>query len=303
MDQEEEMKTIQLLQKIVRTSTELPVLDRVAWKVAPSIRDFFGRRYDGEQILTEYDDEVKIWVCLSNYIESNIFWQGVEEEDRGQVRLLKELLKPNDVFFDIGANIGVISLIAANILSEGYVHAFEPSEHHLQKLLRNIRANGFQNLQVNPFGLSDEEAVHELYLPVEQENQIRNTGRATVNEIENEDEDFKKETIETRTLDSYVEEKGVNRIDFMKIDVEGEELSVLRGGRETIDRLEPDVTMELNRNHLDRAGARPQEVLSFWNEHHYSVFRIGYDGEIIPVENTAQLETHQNLYCCPQPEI
>jgi FkbM family methyltransferase len=297
------MKEIKLLQKIVRTSTNIPVVDRFAWKVVPSIRTFFGRRYNGEQILTEYDDGIKMWVSLSNYIESNIFWQGVEEEDRGQVKLLKELLNPDQVFFDIGANIGVITLIAANLLTDGCVHAFEPSEHHLEKLHRNIEVNDFQNVRVNPFGLSDENAVHELYLPNEKEDRIRNTGRATVNEIQDENEEFQKEEIETRRLDSYVQDNNIKRIDFIKIDVEGEELSVLKGGTDTIREYQPKITMELNRNHLDRAGASPQEVLDYWDEQEYSVYRIGYDGEVVPIHGADQFDEHQNLYCCPQPEL
>lgn len=297
------MKEIKLLQKIVRTSTSLPIVDRLAWKVAPAIRTFFGRRYNGEQILTEYDDGLKMWVSLSNYIESNIFWQGVEEEDRGQVKLLKELLQPDHVFFDIGANIGVITLIAANRLQEGCVHAFEPSDHHLKKLNRNIEVNNFQNVTVNPFGLSDEHAVNELYLPHEKEDEIRNTGRATVNEIQDEDENFKKEEIETRRLDSYVQERDINRIDFVKIDVEGEELSVLEGGAETIREYQPKITMELNRNHLDRAGTCPQDVLDYWEDQQYSVYRIGYDGEVVPVDDADAFVEHQNLYCCPEPDL
>lgn len=297
------MKEIKILQKIVRTATGMPIVDRLAWKVAPVIRTFFGRRYNGEQLLTTYDDDLKMWVSLSNYIESNIFWQGVEEEDRGQVKLLKKLLKPDQVFFDIGANIGVITLIAANLLTEGDVHAFEPSNHHLEKLHRNLEVNDFQNVKVNPFGLSDENAVHELYLPNEKEDRIRNTGRATVNEIQAEDEEFKKEEIETRCLDSYVQEQNVNRIDFLKIDVEGEELSVLRGGADTIKEYQPRVTMELNRHHLDRAGVSPGDVLEYWNKHNYSVYRIGYDGEVIPISNAEEFHEHQNLYCCPEPEM
>lgn len=296
------MRELKLLQKVLRTSTKLPIIDRLAWKVAPTVRKFFGRRYNGEQILTEYDEGIKMWVSLSNYIESNIFWQGVEEEDRGQVKLLKEILKPDHVFFDIGANIGVITMIAANHLADGAVHSFEPSDHHLEKLHRNLEVNDFQNVRVNPFALSDENATYELYLPDEKEDEIRNTGRASVNEME-DDEEFKEEEIETRVLDSYVEDESVNQLDVMKIDVEGEELNVLRGGSDTIDRFQPDVFMELNRIHIDRAGDRPEDVLNFWDDHGYSVYRIGYDGEAIPVNQVEKLDEHQNLYCCPNPDL
>ncbi len=297
------MKELFLFQKAVRTSTKLPIINRLAWKVAPAIRRYFGRRYNGEEILTEYDDGIKIWVSLSNYIESNIFWQGVEEEDRGQVKLLKKLLKPNHVLFDVGANIGVITMIAANILTDGRVHAFEPFRHHLEKLHRNLRANDFQNVVLNPYALSDGNGNHDLYVPEYDEDEINNTGRASVNPDRDLKDEFNTEEITTHRMDTYVEENTVNRLDFIKIDVEGEELSVLRGGRDTLNRFSPDVMMELNRNHLDRAGESPEKVLSFWDELDYSVYRIGYNGEISPVESTEKLDRHQNLYCCPSPDF
>ncbi len=295
------MKELRLFQKAFRTSTKLPLINKLAWKIAPTVRGYFGRRFNGERILTEYDDGIKIWVSLSNYIESNIFWQGVEEEDRGQVKLLKELLKPHHVFFDVGANIGVISMIAANIVAEGRVHAFEPSDHHLEKLHQNLRANDFQNVVVNPYALANGNGSHKIHIPEYDEDEIHNTGRASLNRDNELQVDFRTEEIITRQMDSYVDEQTINRIDFIKIDVEGEELNVLRGGQETIERFSPDVMMELNKHHLDRAGETPEDVLSYWDKQDYSVYRIGYNGEIKPVESPDQLDEHQNLYCCPKP--
>ncbi len=297
------MKELFLLQKALRTSTKTPIIDNLAWEIAPFIREYFGNRYNGEQILTEYDEDIKIWVQLSDYIESNIFWQGVEEEDRGQVKLLKKMLCPDQVFFDVGANVGVITMLAAKRLTNGEVHAFEPSEYHLEKLHRNLRVNDFENVVVNGFGLSNREKTSDLYIPRDNGKDLHNTGMATIHKENGSTGDngkYRTEKINTRKLDDYVEENDIQRLDVLKLDVEGGELNVLRGGLESLASFRPDVLMELNREHLSRAGETPGDVLSFWQEHNYDVYRIGYEGEIIEVTSTGEFDEHQNIYCCPK---
>jgi hypothetical protein len=151
------------IQKFCRLALKMPIIDRITWPLVRQVRLHFGKNDSFGPFETTFDGTTRIWVSLCDHIESQIFWQGVQEGDRGEVNLLKSILEPEHVFFDVGANIGVFTLIAARRVKDGRVHAFEPSEFHLKKLQRNVKINGFQNVVINPVGLSNSAAQRDLY--------------------------------------------------------------------------------------------------------------------------------------------
>lgn len=285
-----------ILQKLCRSGIQIPLLGRVGWKIAKALRLFFGTSREIGPLQTTYDRDIRMWVSLSDHIEAQIFWQGVQEADRGEVALLKSILRPDHVFFDVGANVGVFTLLAAKRLRDGCVHAFEPSSMHLFKMHNNIKLNGFRNIVVNPIALSNTASHRTLYFP-KGTGLLQNTGMATL--FEGLFTDYTAEHVQANRLDDYVIEQILTRVDVLKIDVEGSELDVLIGGVRTLDRFKPVIVMEVNQKHVTAAGRSIEEIVAFWHRIHYKIYRIKLDGSLCALSDASRFGDHQNIFCCP----
>lgn len=137
-----------------------------------------------------------------------------------------EQLSPSDVMIDVGANVGVYANAA-----RCRVYAFEPAQKPFRTLLASVEGN--PRYSVYNFALSDHEGRKTLYI------QPRSgTSSFTKRPLAIDEED-----VPCRTLDSFVSEYGVKPT-FIKIDVEGHQMEVLRGGLETIKKWKPILLIE-----------------------------------------------------------
>lgn len=154
------------------------------------------------------------------------------------VELFRVLIGPGDTVLDVGANIGCTAVLFGSLARR--VHCYEPSPSTFHFLERNVAASGLTNVRCYNFGLGSEEKVTTLtYAPA-------NRSGAFVSDRISASEGHRIERIQIRTLDAHVAELGVSRVDFLKIDVEGFEQSVLCGGSRTLQHHRPLVVMELN---------------------------------------------------------
>ncbi|HEV7309589.1 FkbM family methyltransferase [Ensifer sp.] len=162
--------------------------------------------------------------------------------------VVKSLVSPGHVCLDIGANIGVYSNVFSHLSGDAAnVHAFEPVRHIRHKLLANAKLNGHSGLNVNDFALGDAESRMTMFQikaghirggvsSLLQNDTYKQLGAENYDEVE----------VVVTLLDSYVEQRDLKSVDFIKIDVEGFEMNVLRGGRKTVERFRPFVLLELD---------------------------------------------------------
>lgn len=286
-------------QKVVRVGLRLPLVGAFFWRMAPRVRKFFAARNNLGTFQTKFDDGIKIWVSLSDHIESQAFWQGVQESDRGEARLLKRLLKPGLIFVDVGANVGLFTLMAANHVETGEVHAFEPYRGHLERLRRNLRLNGFDNVIVNAVGLSNLDATEELFIP-DTAGVSGNSGAASIYHPTDTTKEHVTEKVQIMKFDDYVAQQGLHNIDIVKLDVEGAELDVLEGSVGSIDKYQPSFVMEVNQSCLNRAGRTTEEVFNFWERRGYATFLIKDSGELASINAPLTLRGQYNIYCTPK---
>jgi FkbM family methyltransferase len=195
---------------------------------------------------------------------------GRERYDRLNFSVIEQVLSLGDVCFDIGANIGIYSCVMARITGNpAGIHAFEPANHIRRKLIRNLRLNSFDAVIVNAFGLGAQDTEKEFF---EIREGIERGGVSSF--VQNENyaalgaSSFETRNVPVRTLDGYIAEIGLTSLKFMKIDVEGFEIDVLRGAKETIERFRPFILLEFdNKRHADDAD----EMRAFFD-------RLGYEG-------------------------
>lgn len=165
-------------------------------------------------------------------------------EQSGEEWVLREVVAPTcrgpeaPVVFDVGANVGDYSRLARRHLPRAVVYAFEPSAAVFRRLRENLSAAEAEgSFRPFNFGLSDAEKTAELYsytVEGEEQSLISSIDRRLPTQVVDV-EVSAAERISVRTLDGLCEEEGVARIDFLKLDVEGHELAVLRGARRMLD--------------------------------------------------------------------
>lgn len=184
------------------------------------------------------------------------------------------------VVFDVGANVGFYSLYFAKLTVDGVVHAFEPVPSTYRSLIKNISLNNSDiqsRIVPNNFGFSERSGNHTFHVP-----KISGSGAASMVDLHPEEES-NQVSCKLEVLDDYFNRSSLDRLDLIKIDVEGNELSVIRGGAETITKFKPVLFVELLRKWSRQFGYHPNEVISMLREIGYKCWTFTSNG-MIPIE-------------------
>ena len=170
------------------------------------------------------------------------------------------------VAFDIGANIGWYTLHMARQLKGvgGRVYAFEPVPRTFTELQRNIELNHFDDV-INSLNLALGEVAGtvEFFVP-NFSGSVAASQRQLFPQEVNESVNCK-----MVTLDEFVRNQKLNRLDLIKCDVEGSELHVLRGGIQTIQAYQPIIMLEMLRKWSEKFGYHPNAIISFMKSRGY----------------------------------
>jgi FkbM family methyltransferase len=193
--------------------------------------------------------------------------------EKSTMRELMRHMPAGGTVIDVGAHIGWYSLKAASAVGpKGHVIAVEPNHETLVELRANIRASGAGGvIAVAPVACADSETTLTFYAAPR-----RNTGESSLSATNASQEGAiaASYSVRARRLDDIVKEAGVNRVDAIKIDVEGAEFLVLKGAAETLDRYRPVVVVELVDRQLKAMGSSVAEVEAFLRAHGYPEGRM-----------------------------
>ena len=203
------------------------------------------------------------------------------DPESAEMMLVGEFLSrvDNCTMFDIGANVGLYSLDLYQSHKEVNYYLFEPVPGTYEWLKKTAKLNDVDNEHYKTYniGMSDAEGEIKFFVPAANE---------AASMVANEDEFYKKRSSKTgeytgetnidevicsvTTVDRFVEENKIAKLDFMKIDVEGNEKAVLKGAKNTLLKYQPLVYAELLRKHAKRFGYHPNDVISYMQT-------LGYD--------------------------
>jgi FkbM family methyltransferase len=173
--------------------------------------------------------------------------------------VLDRLLKPGMVFIDVGANDGYYTMFAARrVGGHGRVVAVEPSRRECAHLSRNLYGNGIRGVVVVPAALAALPGSGELKLAHGFHSGHNSLGRFAHDDVAV----AATETVRVDTLDNIVKGLQLQRVDFVKIDVEGAELSVVKGAHRTLSSLRPTLLLEVNNSGLVAQGHSSEALLS-----------------------------------------
>jgi FkbM family methyltransferase len=196
---------------------------------------------------------LRMRVRLDDYIGNFIYYWGCWEPDESWV--LRALLRPGDVFVDVGANVGYFSLLAASIVGPtGGVIAFEPTPSTLEVLRQNVALNGLKNVQIRGEAVLDRECTVTISQPHD-----ANTGANSIRPQQGHTPSWQVPAVR---LESALPADMTVRL--LKVDVEGADLHVLRGFEQRLREVNaPLVMCEVADAFLREMGGSSNELMSF----------------------------------------
>ncbi len=216
---------------------------------------------------------------------AHLFKAVCKQHHKEDLPLLRRVIPVDGVVLDVGAHAGQFAKLYASVARKGRVYAFEPGGYARSILRPAIFFNRCRNVTILPVGLGDRAGVEALTLPVKRRGSY-GFGLAHLGEQTRWPES-RIEIVAIATLDDVFPKLGETRLDFVKADIEGWELHMIRGARETLTRYRPVMMLEMVEAHLQRAGdtlAAAYETLA----------ALGYrphlfaNGEFMPVENIVE---------------
>ncbi|MCA0431405.1 MAG: FkbM family methyltransferase [Bacteroidetes bacterium] len=208
-------------------------------------------------------------------------------KDIEQTNLMR-LIKPGDFVIDIGTNYGTTLLQFANLIGvNGKTFGFEPDPINFEICNQNIQLNHFTNLSVENIGLGNKEAEVNLVVDVDSN---RGGNRISENIIGKESYQIK-----IVKFDNWVLDKMLNKINLIKIDVEGYEMEVLKGAENSIKKYKPILFIELDDNNLKQQNSSAKEVISYLISLNYSIINSLTNKQVNLSDNF--LNCHFDIIC------
>lgn len=231
---------------------------------------------------------IKYSIDLTEAIDFNIFLGGWEPKT---LKFLRDNLRSGDVVIEVGANVGAHTLVMSRIVEKsGHVYAFEPTDFAMSKLKRNVELN--KEFSGNITLLQNIVTNGELSVP---RQRIRSSWKLDSESptVYAEEECSFSEPV---SIDRFVDEYKIGKLDLIKIDTDGYDLKVLQGAQKALSVFSPVVFIELCQYTLMEQGDSVQEIF-------YLLANIGYTGyfedgqKIISIEevlNFVKMDTSIN---------
>ena len=214
-----------------------------------------------QKLTIDLTPTVKLNVNLDDYLQRWIFCHRLQDEP--DYYYIGKILKKGEHFLDIGANIGIVSLIASRAVGDsGKVYSVEALPTTRQLLEENIALNDAKNIKVVPFALLDKSGEVEFFGAID--------GNIGGSSLSAQGQKGKPVIVEGKTLDSLLADGTIEKCDVMKMDIEGAEILALRGMSNLFAKNKPRAVMiEVADEHLAQFSAKPADIIEFFSNHGY----------------------------------
>lgn len=210
-----------------------------------------------------------IYVDLANAVGRSIWLRRDYSAEAPVINLIQKTLRPGDCFFDIGANVGYMSLVASQFVGDqGQVHCFEPLPNLARILRQTMSANGLTNVHVVEAAVSATSGTSTM---AAMRDSAYSHLIAGARDVDASHGGWSEVQIRTVTLDDYVARRPGNMPRLIKMDIEGSEVEAFDGGGALFsDRNGPDVICEVGATHLARFNHTPSDLFERFEAAGYS---------------------------------
>lgn len=218
-----------------------------------------------------------------------------------EVSVMQRFVRSNDVVFDIGANIGLHSILLSHLVGpQGSLHAFEPNSELVPALQRTL--SGLGNATLHTVALSDKDDESTLYVPPD--DSMASLKDWTADNALGGEGEPRLVKCQQRRMDDLVKDGTLPQPDFIKCDVEGAELLVFQGGQQTLEREDaPIILFEVNNVASLGFGysvSGAKDFLAGLKSPRYEFFKVQAGGELTLLE---EANSFMNVLAVPQSKI
>ncbi|MDZ8051111.1 MAG: FkbM family methyltransferase [Aulosira sp. ZfuVER01] len=216
----------------------------------------------------------------------------VNNFERSEVEFVQHSLQPGDIVFDIGANGGIYTVIAAKkVGANGHVYAFEPGYRELDLLRHNIAINNLNNVTIIERAVSNKKGISQFAIS---DDGALNSLAETKHPYQSIKEWL---NVEVTTIDDIVKELNLKKIDFIKIDVEGAEKLIFEGAKNLLN---SENKLKILFESCDVTACAfdysTKDFLFDLSKSGLFVYYINADGSILPVTNYDSRFGSKELY-------
>jgi FkbM family methyltransferase len=251
------------------------------------IWNYYGDRGLTAPVTFRWYEGLKVKLFLGNDMSLCLFAGGSFEPN--EFVFLQAVLKPGMVFFDGGANDGLYSLYASRRVGpDGVVMAVEPSGREYERLKANLELNRLADIRTLRVALGKERGSGTLAIAEEGHEGQNTLGVRVSNPTV---ETTRHEAVSIETIDELVSREGLQRLDFLKLDVEGSEVDALEGARSTIARFRPLMLLEAEDERLASQSRTKDDLVRLVTELAYELWVFDREsGQLRPVRGPNELE-------------
>jgi len=216
------------------------------------------------------------WIAENSALDFNLLTIGFEN---AEIQFVSRFLQPGMTVLDIGAHHGLYTLLASKRVGRnGKVFAFEPSPRERRRLVRHVRLNGCSNVQVEPYALGNSQTQADLFLSGGTNDWCNSLRRQAAGG------DSQPVRVDVLPIDEYLAKSGFDRVDFIKLDVEGAELGVLKGAAKLLNTsLRPVILCEVQDQRTAPWEYAASKIIEYLSSCGYSWFQLDGKGSTYPL--------------------
>lgn len=221
--------------------------------------------------VVDYDDGLLFHCDTQSFLEWYIFFYGAFRPEVS--RLINRMLRPGQVAIDIGANVGMHSVIMANRVGPtGHVVVFEPDPHPMGRLRRNMALNGIDWVTTVEAAVSARSETRTFYL---HDDTIGNFANASL-VAANVGKQTASVEMQVVSIDEWMRDNPLPRVDVVKLLAQGEEYNALQGMRGLIERDRPKIFFLYEPSYWHRQDLELMDAVKFFAGHGYGVQEVEF---------------------------
>lgn len=215
----------------------------------------------------------------------------------GTIDIINKCLNPSDNFIDVGASIGLMSVFASKKSPQGTVLSFEPQKERFEIIQSNAKLNSCSNMIIYNNGLGEKEDQLKLYTDV-----------FSPSIMDTEQSKGKHELIDILVLDKVIEDIGIDTIKFIKIDVEGFELNVLKGATNLLSMENAPIICIEYVKRLQSLNNSDTSIFDYIKQiNSYKLFQLEKSSntisKLVEIISEQRLRDCDNIYCFTEKHI